>query len=456
MSKIKIGLFVAVVLVTLGVYSISKIKQASDATIFSYPLVLMDLTRQTQLNQQSTITAKSLYRTNHFTHIQIFPDHSFRNVVRPNNDTLYSIAWLDLSDEPIVLSVPEMDDRYYVMPLMDAWTNTNPIIGKRMSGTQAGDYLISGPNWQGAVPASLKQVTANTNMTWIIGRIQTNGSSDIPTVAALQNQFKLTPLSHWDNKNSNPNLIIASKTLNESLAPMEQIESMSADTFFRLGSKLVKQQPPTANDQNTLNIFNQLGFSLEDKRPHFLDRYLIDFAFNLTKSKFRQSLNERPANENGWKVMRDVIGDYGTDYKVRTAVAMVGLGAVTPNEASYPTTSIDSTGQSLTGKHRYRIRFAAGQTPPVRAFWSLSMYSKQGFFIENPINRYSIGDRNALNFNTDGSLDLIVQHQQPDDTQANWLPAPEDEFELTLRIYHAKDAFLNGSWQLPAVERLTE
>ncbi len=153
-------------------------------------------------------------------------------------------------------------------------------------------------------------------------------------------------------------------------------------------------------------------------------------------------------------VVRDGIGVYGTDYSVRAFVSLIGLGALTPVEAAYPNTIKDSTGNPLNGKNRYRIHFDAWKTPPVDAFWSLTMYDERGFLIDNPINRYAIGDRDPLKFNPDGSLDILIQHERPDEGEQNWLPAPTDAFAVTLRLYLPQDDFLNGTWKLQPIERI--
>ena len=190
------------------------------------------------------------------------------------------------------------------------------------------------------------------------------------------------------------------------------------------------------------------------EQPGPLDAMLLDLAKNLTDKGLKKSLEQGRELENGWAVQRDTIGDYGTNYAVRAAVAMVGLGALPPAEASYPNTSRDSEGGLLAGDYSYRLHFPAGQTPPVNAFWSLTMYDEDGFLVANPIGRYTLGDRDKLTFNEDGSLDLLIQHEAPAANQSNWLPAPKGRFALTMRLYSPKEAFLSGRWQLPAVERI--
>jgi hypothetical protein len=447
MSTLKKPLFLALLLLTVtAVYGYKTVKSGSEAYLFGYPLVLMELTRQAMDGGKPV---------NRFSHKTEFPDHNFRNVVRPNNDTLYSIAWLDLSEEPLVLTVPDTAGRYYVMPLMDAWTNVFATVGKRSYGTGAGEFVIVGPQWQGSTPTDMEVITAPTNMVWIIGRIQTNGRADIANVIALQQHFGLAPLSQFE-QGVRPAAAVASEASSDD--PYQQIQAMSGTEYFQLMSSLMAEQPPTEADAPMLGKLAGLGISMTGsapmEQPGPLDALLLNLAKNLTDKGLKKSLEEGRELENGWAVQRDTIGDYGTNYAVRAAVAMIGLGALPPAEASYPNTARDSEGGLLSGDHSYRLHFPAGQTPPVNAFWSLTMYDEDGFLVANPIGRYTLGDRDKLTLNEDGSLDLLVQHDTPTTGQSNWLPAPKGRFALTMRLYYPKEAFLSGSWQLPAVERI--
>ena len=450
MLKSKSGiLFLVVTLTLLGYHSLMQVKRVSAAYVYGYPLLLMDRTRDALLAGSAD--------SNRFTHSDQFPDHTFRNVVRLNNDTLYSIAWLDLAAGPQVLSVPDTDGRYYVMPLMDAWTNVFAMVGKRTTGSAAGAYLIAGPDWQGEAPEGVSRIDAPTNMIWVIGRIQTNGKQDIPAVVSLQQKFTLASLDQWSQGESRPAIRLVTEEKDTSLDPSRQVENMHAEQFLSALAKLMGEQYPAPADQPTLEALASIGvipgqiYSGGLLGP--LDDYLANLALDITRSKIKERLAAARGLENGWSVVRDSIGEYGTDYTVRAGVAMVGLGALPPAEASYPNTSVDAMGRSLGGEHRYRLHFGPGQTPPADAFWSLTMYDEEGFLIDNPIRRYAIGDRDNLRFNADGSLDLYIQQQSPQGQESNWLPAPAGAFALTMRIYSPGTGFLDGSWKLPGVQR---
>lgn len=453
-KKLLTATLLIIALVFSATFSVSYIKRAAHGYIYGYPLVIMELTRRAF--SQSAPMADGI--SNNFNHNQGFPDHTFRNVVRPNNDTLYSVAWLDLSQEPMILSVPETHGRYFVIPFMDAWTNVFATVGKRTHGSKPGEYMVTGPDWQGEIPDGLIQIEAPTNMLWTIGRIQTNGKSDIANVIALQQEFSFTPMSRYINGERQAGINITTMPEKSDHDPYEELENLSGAEYFSLLSNLMSQQPPSENDSNMLTLLESLGVSKDHPRAasefNIVERQLLQWAVDLTHNKIKQELSKGQPLENGWAILRDTIGDYGTDYTMRAAVAMIGLGALIPAEAVYPNTQYDSQLRLLTGENRYRIHFDADEIPPVDAFWSLTMYDDKGFLVESSINRYTIGDRDPLIYNADGSLDIIIQHEEPNEEQVNWLPAPQQSFEVTLRAYAPKAAILNGEWTLPVIEKL--
>jgi len=441
-------------LIASATFTASYIKRAAHGYVYGYPLVIMELTRRAFA--QSAPDPKGI--SNNFNHSQVFPDHTFRNVVRPNNDTLYSAAWLDLSQEPMVLSVPDAQDRYYVIPFMDAWTNVFASVGKRTHGTNAGEYIITGPDWQGDIPDGLAQIKAPTNMVWAVGRIQTDGKADIANVIDLQKGIFLTPMSLYQQGERQASINITSMPEKTDHDPYDELGNLSGAEYFSLLSNLMSQQPPSENDSEILASLEGLGVSANAPRSvdqfNMFERYLLQMAVDLTHTKIQAKLAKGQPLENGWSVFRGTVGDYGTNYIMRAGIAMLGLGALTPAEAVYPSARYDSQVRLLSGEHRYRIHFEADETPPVDAFWSLTMYNEMGFMVENPINRYAIGDRDPLDFNVDGSLDIIIQHGEPEEGQANWLPAPDGIFVLNLRAYLPKASILSGEWEVPPIERL--
>lgn len=453
MMKNKKWLVVASLVAALAIVAVlagSYIKRAALGYVYGYPLLIMDLSHRVMVKNDPAAQ-------NRFKHAQSFPDHTYRQVVRPNNDTLYSLAWLDLSGEPMVISVPATDGRYYVLPLMDAWTNVFATIGSQNEGSSGGEYLIAGPAWKGEASSGIKAITSPTNRVWVIARIQVNGKSDIGNVRAMQEGLFLTPLSDYQRGVRDSGVVMpATNTLKED--PYEMLENLTGAEYFSLLSQLMSEQPPAERDSDMVSSLESIGVSAEKPRKpsdfNAIERMLLQWAVDLTFAKIKQETAKGRPAENGWKILRDTIGSYGTDYAVRAGVAMIGLGALPPQEAVYPNTTVDNQGRLLSGQYRYRVHFAAGETPPVNAFWSLTMYSEKGFMVDNPIDRYTIGDRDKLVYNDDGSLDILVQHDRPESGTDNWLPAPSGIFELTLRAYGPRAPVLNGQWKLPTVERL--
>ncbi|MFT5888871.1 MAG: hypothetical protein ACI9BO_001694, partial [Zhongshania sp.] len=218
---------------------------------------------------------------------------------------------------------------------------------------------------------------------------------------------------------------------------------------------LMAEQYPPAVDTVMLASLESIGVApgepFDSSKVNFIQRRLLGLAIAITQEKIAEQLAADRATENGWSVIRSDIGSYGVNYSIRAAVSMIGLGALPPEEASYPNAVADMNKQPLSGRSSYRIHFEPGQTPPVDAFWSLTLYDVQGFLVGNAIERYAIGDRDKLNFNADGSLDILIQKDAPSVSDANWLPAPVGQFALTLRLYSPRAEFLSGSWQLPPV-----
>ena len=434
-------------------------KIASDAYVYGYPLVLMDLTRAV-----GTATPKPAgFRApaNQFVHMRAFPDANFKYVVAPNADTLYSSAWLDLSRGPVMLSVPDTGRRYHLLPMLDAWTNVFAAPGSRTTGNGKGEFAIVGPGWTGSLPAGVEEVKAPTNMVWIIGRTQTNGKADYAAVHAIQDQYRITPASAWDTPYTPPAEVPVAQGIDTKTPPAEQVAKMDAATFFSRLNALMASNPPAAADAPALARFAQIGVA---PGKAFDERDLGEAGARGVESGVHAGFEEimaavkTPPGKvvNHWTFLGNAeLGRYGTNYLLRATVARMGLGANLREDAVYPNTAIDADGAPLSGANRYVIHIPKAQLPPVHAFWSLTMYGADHYFVDNPINRYAIGDRDALKFNADGSLDLYIQHAPPDkDEEANWLPAPEGRFSLSLRLYWPKAAAVDGGWMPPAVKRV--
>lgn len=422
-----------------------------QAYIYAYPLVLADQTRQAFIQR---------FPLNRFNHAPAFPPPTARMVVRPNIDTLYSSAWLDLSAAPIILSLPDTGGRYYLVQIMDAWTETIAVPGKRTTGTQAGRFVISGPNWKGSLPPSLPVIKSPTNLVWVIGRIQTNTSADYANVHALQKGFKLAPLNSGEKAGSTAPLSgnIPPGNAGNRPTPPAQVAGMDAPTFFKTFTALLKDNPPHAEDAPLVAELKTIGISPGEPfdpaklGPEVLQT--LDEAVRDAREKIMNQVRMTGIERKGWGFNRNV-GRYGTDYLIRATTALGGLGALPAEEAIYTGTVKDSSGDLLTGSKRYVIHFDKTGLPPVKAFWSITLYNREGFFVPNPLNRYGLGDRDPLKYNKDGSLDLYLQQVKPEqDLESNWLPVPNDFFSLSLRMYWPGAEVLSGEWTPPVVLRV--
>jgi hypothetical protein len=422
-------------------------RRAAEAYVFAYPLVLMDVNRQ-------VATAK--VPPNTFAHRRTLPDAAATEAPRPNADVLYSTAWLDLAKEPVILSVPDTRGRYYVMPMLGAWTNVFSSPGKRQTGTEKGDFAIVGPKWKGTLPDGVSEIRTPTEMVWLIGRIDAT-RSDLAAVIKLQDQFKLTPLSQWGKRPPRGGAPAAAPAANIDVktAPTEQVESMDAQAFFTRVAMLLPGNPPSAADGPIADKIAHLGivpgqpFAMGDAESVKAINEGVKSARDALATASRGSLGDL---RNGWTIHWD-LGRYGTNYGYRALMAMHNLGANAPEDAIFATTRFDASGKPLDGANRYVLRFDKGKAPPTEAFWSLSMYDDRQRFVANPINRHAIGDRDQLEQNPDGSIDIPIQHENPGrEREANWLPAPKGPFSVTLRIYWPGQEILERRWTPPGIQ----
>ncbi len=433
----------------------------ADAYLFGYPLVLTDVTRAISTNVPDASDGQKA-PVNQFVHRREFPDYTFTDVVSPNADTLYSVAWLDLSKEPMVLSVPEMGKRFYMMEMMGAWTDVFASPGSRTTGIGKGDFAVVGPNWKGTLPDGLEPIQSPTNLVWLIGRTQTNGKSDYPAVHAIQDKYRLVPLSAWGKAYQAPANLPVAADIDMKTPPPEQVARMDAAAFFARLNHLMQDNPPAAADAAALERFAKLGiapgkpFDASTLDPEVAAA--LDEGMQAGRARLiAETKVSRGREINGWTILPDNVANFGTDYNTRAVVALVGLGANLPADAIYPHAVADSDGQPLAGAHRYTMRFEKGQLPPVKAFWSITTYNEKQNFIQNPINRYAIGDRDELKFDPDGSLTLYFQKDSPGtDKESNWLPVPEGAFNLFMRLYWPEQAVVDGSWKMPPVERVKQ
>ena len=383
-------------------------------------------------------------------------------VVTPNSDTPYSFVWLDLRTEPFVLSVPAVEKgRYYSVQLTDGNTFNYGYIGSRATGNDAGDYMVVGPGWQGQTPAGIKKVfRSSTQFSIVIYRTQLFSPEDMPNVVKVQSGYKAQPLSAYLHQPAPPPAPAIS-------FPMVNEELIKAYFFEYLDFAL--QFAPAGPEEKEIRaklarigvgpgkIFDFKDLSLEHKLE-------VDLAMKEGERKVDEKVAALGKDINGWRV-GTAFGDrdyYRGDWLLRAAAAKAGIYGNDAVEAMYPMARSDAAGQPLDGsKHQYTLTFAAGQYPPVNAFWSVTMYDgTTQLLIENPINRYLINSPMLpqMKKNTDGSLTLYIQKDSPGaDKESNWLPAPDGPIYLVMRLYWPKvepPSILppgEGAWQPPGV-----
>jgi hypothetical protein len=430
-----------------------------DAYIYGYPLVTMEMTRRVMTNVESAEGTRG--PMGQFVKLRKYPDASFKDVTAPNADTLYTSAWIDVGDEPWVLSMPDMKDRYFLFPMLDGWTNVFEVPGKRTTGTKAQTYAITGPGWKGTLPAGVKEYKSPTSIVWILGRIYCTGTpEDYAAVHAAQDAFKLVPLSAHGKPYTPPEGKV-DPSIDMKTAVRDQVNRMDANAYFTLLAQLMKRNPPAAADRAEVATFERIGLIPgKDFDPSkfnaAFEKRIPQISFDRIMLQFK--VNKAIRNINGWAFDSEA-GIYGTNYLNRALVTAIGLGANRIQDACYPTSQKDADGREYSGTNKYVMRFPKGQLPPVSGFWSLTMYDENYFFVQNPINRQSISARQNLKANPDGSVDLYIQKDSPGtDKESNWLPAPAGKFVLMLRMYWPNErspSIVNGTWKPPPVRKVT-
>jgi hypothetical protein len=434
----------------------------TDAYVYAYPLVTMELTRRVSTNvaESNGPTAPM----GQFARLRNYPPVDMHTVTAPNADTLYTVAWLDVSKEPWVVSFPDMRGRYFLMPMLDGWTDVFQVPGKRTTGTGAQTYAITGPGWSGTLPAGVKELKSPTGMVWVLGRIYCTGTpEDYKAVHALQDQVTAVPLSSYGKPYTPPPGTVDPK-VDMKTAIRNQVNAMDAASYFKLFAQLLKTNPPAAEDAPMVAKLAKIGIIPGQ-----------DFDASRLEPPIAKGLAgvPKPAQDSIMRMMKEglVLGDahltdgwffstktgvYGTNYRMRAFITAIGLGANRPQDAVYPTSEGPGIIEKYDGTKNYVLHFNKGDMPPVDGFWSLTMYDANYFFVPNPINRYTVSQRSKFKTNADGSVDIYVQNTSPGKAkEQNWLPAPKDKFILMMRLYWPREkppSILDGSWKIPQVK----
>ncbi|MGB6067414.1 MAG: DUF1254 domain-containing protein [Desulfomonilaceae bacterium] len=479
--KMKISLSTVLAFLLVGLVAVQPVtaKQASkvseqeahaigvDAYIYFYSLITMDVTRK-QLTNVKPSKASIGGPMNMFNNIATFPTADMRVIVRPNFDTLYSSAWLDLTKEPVVVSAPDTGGRYYLLPMLDMWTDVFASPGWRTTGTKASNFIIVPPGWRPdlkgrliekfKLPRDTQRIDAPTPYVWVLGRTKTDGPKDYNAVHKIQAGFKVTPLSQF-GKARRPVQVKIDPTIDMKTPPKTQVDTMPAGKFFAYAAELLKLHPPHITDEPIIVVMKRIG--IEPGKSFDIDK--VDPAVKKgleSVPEDAQKLMEWKIPTlarvvNGWTMNTDTMGVYGNYYLKRAIVAQQGLGANLPEDAIYPLNLVDKSGKPLDGSNKYTIHFDKTAMPPVNAFWSITLYDQDGFQVANSLNRFAVSSWMPFKFNPDGTLDLYFQTESPGkDKERNWLPAPKGPFNLTMRLYAPKQEVLVGKWSPPPVVKV--
>jgi hypothetical protein len=428
---------------------------AVDAYLYFYSLISMDITRLQSTNiEPGKEFGKGPMNT--FVNVPEYPPGNLKIVVRINFDTLYSIAWLDLTKDPLIISAPDTDGRYYLLPMLDMWTDVFASPGWRTTGTAAANFLVTPPGWVGTVPEGFSHIPAPTPYVMIIGRTRTDGPPDYTAVHKIQAGYKVTPLSRW-GKTQEPVTVKIDPSVDMKTPPKTQVDTMAGEKFFTYAAELLKLHPPHITDEPIIAQMKRIGIepgkSLEFTKLDPTVKKALQSAPADAQKLMAWKVPTLARVANGWSMNTDTMGVYGNYYLKRALVAQFGLGANLPEDAIYPLNLFDASHKPLDGANKYVLHFDKGTTPPVNAFWSVTLYDSDGFQVPNDLNRFAVSSWMPFMTNPDGSLDLYFQNESPGkDKEANWLPAPKGPFNLTMRLYAPRNDALTGRWNPPAVK----
>jgi hypothetical protein len=426
----------------------------ASAFIFGFPLLLTTATMRRAIDPGAPPGERMA--PNRFAHLPRFPDPAFRPIVGANADSLYSLAWLDLEAEPVLLHCPDTGGRSYLMPILDAWSNVFASLGPRTTAPERQTYALVGPEWSGELPEGVRRIDAPTNVAWTIFHLHTHGRADLDASRRIQAKLALASL-HAHHDPEPPSQAIVDPRAGPKLSAHRDVMSLGVAEFLANLAAEMGRNPPASDDAPLIEQLAEIG--LRPGAPFdwaSLPREVRDaLAAGLEEGRKAVAAPPSPRIENGWQFLEDGLGTSGVDYLRRAQVANVALGMARPEDAVFPLTAKDSDGRHLNGACRYVLRFDPGSLPPVGAIWSLALYDMDQLFVENPLDRYAIGSRDELMFGSDGSLEVAIQQDPPTGSPANWLPAPDGDFNLMLHLYWPSQRVLDGSWKIPPVQRVS-
>jgi len=436
------------------------VSTAVDAYLYGYPLITFDIARMQQTNV--AVPDAEHAPMGQMIRMRTYPAVDNHCCAAPNADTLYTETWLDVSKEPWILGIPDMGNRYYIIPMLDGYSEVFSVASPATTGYKAQTYAITGPGWTGTLPPGVTEVKSATGMVWVLGRVYCTGTpDDYKAVHARQDKFSVVPLSSYGKPYAPPPATV-DPNFDMKTAVRKQVDGLDIDAYFTRLAQLMKTNPPHPADAPLVARMAKIGLVPgQDYDPSKLsgfDKEAIRAVPKLALLKMVKLLKEQKTT-NGWLYFTSGVGNWGTDYPLRAMGNMLGPGWNRPQDAVYPLSQKDANGDEYNGSdHNYVMHFEKGQFPPVKAFWSITLYDPDFFFVANSINRYELSQRNKFITNPDGSVDMNLQADSPGKAkEANWLPAPKGKFVLVMRLYwptNTPPSILDGSWTPPPAKRV--
>ncbi|HEY2384236.1 MAG TPA: DUF1254 domain-containing protein [Terriglobia bacterium] len=427
---------------------------AEEVYVYGYPALLLDTMRR--MHTAFPFPTAEGAPINHFWHSRFLPHLHLKRPLRPHADSLSSTAWVDVSREPVIVSIPATD-RYYLLSIFSAWGDIFEAISTRTGGMGGLRAALVGPRWKGRLPDGVSSLVTSSNIVWINGRVQMTGAEDLQLAHHVQDQFALTPLSGW-GKSEPPHTSPFPPDIDKGATALDYVGKLSAPGFYTRLSRLMRKIPPPVSDALVLRRFAQIGFFPSD-----------DFAFERLPALTAQAMQsattgarltiaraaESPAlHVNNWS-MRIHPRRSDRNYLSRAAAAMSGFSYSLAEEVTAFHAAKDRAGEMLRGTNEYVIQFDQEHLPPVNGFWSVTLYDSKHLLSANSIHRHVLGDRDRLRLNPDNSISIYIQHNWPGTMKdCNWLPAPRETFELVLQLYWPKTEVLGGMWRPPALTRI--
>jgi len=441
--------------------AVEAVRIATESYIYGYPLVTFDMARRQQTNVAVPDAEHS--PMGQMIKMRSYPAVDNHCCAAPNADTLYTEVWLDVSKEPWILGIPEMGDRYYIVPFLDGWSEVVHVASTPTTGDKAQTYAVTGPGWSGTLPKGVTEVKSPTGLVWVLGRVYSSGTpEDYKAVHALQDKFSVYPLSFYGKPYTPPPGTV-DPAFDMKTSVRKLVNGLDAFDYFKHLAQLMKTSPPTAADAPMVAQMARIGLvpgkDFDPSKLNAVDRELIKTVPKLALVEMGVHL-KRQKTTNGWLYFTSGVGVFGTDYLTRGMANLLGPGWNRPQDAVYPLSMKDASGEAYDGANsKYVIHFEKAQLPPADAFWSITMYDSDFFFVPNKANRYDLARRDRLAAAPDGSVDMYLQAEPPGGNRdANWLPAPKGKFQLVMRIYAPRKAapsILDGSWTPPPVRRMT-